>query len=686
MGKSYINPYNFVPFGGKVVRKAHDAHKSGETLHSGEINCTMKIKTPLAVPDSENAAGRANEHKSYPFMSVDNEPVVPGSEIRGVVRNIFETVTNSCFSVINSNTLTKRDGTPGKPGLLQWDINKKRWILYAAEKFTYYIKEKQLEKAEELALSGKIEGCDFTLREWNAFSSMKKKKGSERSYSVFVKSSDRPVEVICEDNEGNSRIIDKYNDVIGFYIFYTPSGKKQFEAVRPKTDGKLYPLFYSWSGTSFQFTPAQISRTSFDNTVKDLLDIGDARKDKPEGHSPCRTKESLCPACSLFGMVGTGGNAVASRVRFTDAKGNRDVRLYPDSFIPERCLTLRELSSPKLTSVEFYSVKKGLNRYTDPGKWTYDTAGVTLRGRKMYFHDPKAVIRPNGGNTFSTSEKTIRNSSMQLAVGGSFSFKVYYDRVTDEELKYLIWSLTLGDADGSSSLMHKLGHGKPLGLGSVKITVDERGIKERVTDGSSYEISEGKNADAYLNDISLPIKGTDTLTALKAICDFDYIKGLDSDECLSYPVGTKNSGNRNTDNNTMMWFTLNHGGIGKKESSFKYALHPLVDKEGHQVSCRSLLLEHLSQSSEPVNRTINISSSDGLQQGKWYTAVITRTYKKKDKIFVEFMAAGVKGSVPLYFLNESMQKDIGALKGKELSVKYTGTNAYGPQFFVSKNK
>ena len=39
-------------------------------------------------------------------------PVIPGSEMRGVVRNVYETLTDSCMSVLNTDTYpVKKPGT-----------------------------------------------------------------------------------------------------------------------------------------------------------------------------------------------------------------------------------------------------------------------------------------------------------------------------------------------------------------------------------------------------------------------------------------------------------------------------------------------------------------------------------------------------------------------------------------------
>ena len=74
--------------------------------------------------------------------------------------------------------------------------------------------------------------------------------------------------------------------------------------------------------------------------------------------------------------------------------------------------------------------------------WNYDEKGLSLYGRKFYFHH-------NGD--YSASERTIRNITTEFADKGSlFEFDVYFDRLTDRELSRLVWALALGENDENS--------------------------------------------------------------------------------------------------------------------------------------------------------------------------------------------------------------------------------------------
>jgi CRISPR-associated protein (TIGR03986 family) len=133
----FLNPYNFVRFlhqpntsktGIKVEKTAlamalASAGLKEKTEHelsvlrncvsppydrwvgySGRITCSLEAKTPLFVSDSEKVEmDEKTGHKSYRFFRLDKKLAIPASSLRGMLRNVYEAVTNSCFSVFDSN-------------------------------------------------------------------------------------------------------------------------------------------------------------------------------------------------------------------------------------------------------------------------------------------------------------------------------------------------------------------------------------------------------------------------------------------------------------------------------------------------------------------------------------------------------------------------------------------------------
>ncbi len=558
--RMFVNPYNFVPLGDGSKRPQTSSEKRNLT---GEIICTLDIKTPLAIPDTAEQPNDDKKPKYYGFMSVGGKYIIPGSEIRGMVRNIYETITDSCLSVVNSNIITKRDNTPLKKlGLLFWDSEYKGWTIWEAnrEKGSKWALEKKKEEMTE-------KGIPFVERTWNALSS-----GIIKT-SIFYDIGEAGYAV---DDE----IVENLINVLNSYIENNENKTRQYEAVIPKKDGDLYPVYFSLGGDSGETVtlvlPAQISRRAY-NKVINMLGV----------YAPCEDINNLCPGCSLFGSI-IKNAAKASRVRFCDAEPSKDSGVK----ITEDYVPLKILSSPHLNSTEFYSIPNGIGNFSNVPRWEYNYKGVSLRGRKFYLHNPKAATDPSVYSEkeiiYSESGKPL-NSAYKLAESGKFTFKVYFDHISRSELQSLVWSLTLGNEDGSKKYCHKLGHGKPLGLGSVLITVNE--IKTRtVTEG--YKI-ESATAGKLMNDYKPPIYGTSTLAALLTMCDYTYADG----ENIAYPLGQNKKG----EVNTMHWFSLNHGAIGSKQP-FKNVLHPVVDDAKKTYPASDLRLPFLAFETQSQNR------------------------------------------------------------------------------------
>lgn len=134
-----VNPYNFVPLSNAPTRTAVDAYYTGKLL-TGRLDYTLTTDTPLLIPDTAKAVRDEKiDHKCYPFFRLPGgTPTIPGSEIRGAIRAVYEAATDSCLSVLRDSTdfpfsqrLPSTNGFKDH-GLLGYDPNTKQWTLYAA--------------------------------------------------------------------------------------------------------------------------------------------------------------------------------------------------------------------------------------------------------------------------------------------------------------------------------------------------------------------------------------------------------------------------------------------------------------------------------------------------------------------------------------------------------------------------
>lgn len=105
---NFLNPYNFVRTPGPIVEKnilgrmPPPSHDRWVGL-SGRITCTLDVKTPLFISDAQEVDGKEGEHRKFRFFRWNDQPTVPASSLRGMVRSVFEAATNSCFSIFQSD-------------------------------------------------------------------------------------------------------------------------------------------------------------------------------------------------------------------------------------------------------------------------------------------------------------------------------------------------------------------------------------------------------------------------------------------------------------------------------------------------------------------------------------------------------------------------------------------------------
>jgi hypothetical protein len=186
-----------------------------------------------------------------------------------------------------------------------------------------------------------------------------------------------------------------------------------------------------------------------------------------------KDREVLTPAELLFGAVEVNeqganpdhGRNLAGRLRFHDALPAQT----PVKRLPEPVM-LRILASPKLPCPPMYFHLCGQR-----GGWIsksdlFDKQGnqdLRPNGRKFYLHHPQAQIDSAFWETRNPKERADNKLRCQpLAAGQTFHFHVDFDNLTRAELTLLEHALTPGPG-----FRHRLGLGKPLGLGSVTVAI-----------------------------------------------------------------------------------------------------------------------------------------------------------------------------------------------------------------------
>ncbi len=601
---NFVNPYNFIPLGSGKAEQS----RSGEE-YTGVIEYSVLTKTPLFIPNTstDQAFPAENpEHKSYDFYSFEDlngtngdrpcpRPVIPGSEMRGMIRSMYEIMTDSCMSALDDDViLSKRTAEVYKAGLIQ--------RTGSGEKVVY-----QLVEAEDCLWRTKGKNSTIDEENWDAFKYYNREcyiqdafpEGCRVSFDWIERMGEtpngrrfpiKPLACRVKRMDAKSRV-----QIKGRTIGYVIKGEKSPEQpprnnrpssqkhcchiFRPRTnqvirknlgqelelldsilkmykknkaDGnngyeeyeqelrrfragegeEFFPVYYSKDGNFLWLSPGSITREAYGNKLKDL--VGTYRS--------CNQKENLCPACSLFGTLGKKF-AVSSRLRFADLECEEQ-ETYQKYYEP--VTTLYPLSSPKLNNMEFY-----VKRPQGAVFWTYDyyldAEGrlhencPEINGRKFYWHQMNMKL-PSG------VEKTSQNMTVRpLKKGVAFHGKLYFQRISEKELKQLIWLLNAGDGAELSQKQYgyRLGAAKPFGLGSIAVCVDTVKLRKVEAEKGIIDIRE-ENYTEEIPDSVFPKKQVEQF---RKCMDFHAVAG----ETVAYPFVGEISHTEGFE-----WFVKNH--------------------------------------------------------------------------------------------------------------------------------
>ena len=217
---------------------------------------------------------------------------------------------------------------------------------------------------------------------------------------------------------------------------------------------------------------------------------------KPWGSSG---RDNLTVAESLFGVVEElkdknstdSARNLAGRVRFTDA-------LKDGSVQQDDVIILPKLAAPKPPSPSMYFQGDPVSK----ADFASNTSAKP-KGRKFYL--PHKTNRPDLDpskqpqwqsqlelDNFKEYQQNcdLHMKARPLSQGQTFQFEVNFENLSDAELGLLICALTPSD-----QYIHRLGLGKPLGLGQVKVSINQVQFIDRKARYSQSSFS--KDAKRY---------------------------------------------------------------------------------------------------------------------------------------------------------------------------------------------
>lgn len=503
--KAATSPYNFVPLNMSVVPAdplpTHDMFYPDR--FTGYIDCEITTLTPLYIRDGLTIEEYLHQSKlqekgkkwdKSDFFSPADKIRIPGSSIRGMVRNLVEIVSWSKFGFFEDKNLYYRSFADVSS--LRDEYKKFMNPTDQSGGSTYKMSAGYLVQEgyrHYIYPAEKLEGKQFAnipIKDVKIIlNSMRKKY----DYFKFYKTDDGAYLVV------SGYMNNKENDWI---IFQRDSSKNGLKI--PEIDVKNYdmdetreskvpdliklckkypevPCFYiEWEDAdknkriSFGHTP--LFRIAYTKSIKDHL---------PQVHH----SDIIDFAHAIFGNTSEKNeDSFSGRVFFEDAQ-----LIDPDPISYEKIPKI--LLGPKPTTFQHYLEQETTNK----DKLKHYNSETWIRGNKSYWH--------KSGNNWEKDDqsegKFNRNIETKIKPVNdtNFNCRIRYENLSRNELGALLFALKLPEG-----CAHKLGMGKPIGLGSIeihsKLYVINR--KERYSvlfNTNSWELDETQYNEVKVNEI-----------------------------------------------------------------------------------------------------------------------------------------------------------------------------------------
>lgn len=515
-------PYNFVPLPEKVVVAEtvppQDRYYAEPSRYTGCIECALTTESPLYTrtalnpvffqqwaENSREMMKKGSDREKYAqFFHLDDaqRPVIPGSSLRGMVRSLVEIVGYGKMQWVTNEPLVFRAvgdttgiGESYRERFLQ-DDGKKR--------YTPLMRAGYLERQGErwvIRSAQVIKGTTFArihrdkipqrLTQWH---------GCKNSYRIWVKLGLYDYQKVrggfiqlryTPILDATSSASDGLQEAVLVYSGGIPNKKREAVFFPPDPDAPLIevgddlirsyreqlsqeqkdllgkegalnphqPVFYLVKNSALVFFGhAMMFRLPYPRTPFSLVAF----------HLCSESDIDLAEAIFGYTSERSRKEGKAGRVFFTDAH----VEPTPNGvWLSNQPITPAILGSPKPTTFQHYLTqqepdnKQRLDHYASPPPHE-----AVIRGHKLYWHRGTAGLGDLAEkDSVDWSTDTQHTQIKPVKAGVSFRCQIYFENLSRAELGALLWVLTLPGETGKQ-YRHKLGMGKPLGMGSVKIT------------------------------------------------------------------------------------------------------------------------------------------------------------------------------------------------------------------------
>lgn len=489
-------PYNFVPAAPFVLspewasQASHD-HPFEDGL-SGELSIELVNTTPLCVGGKQTPASESKAGKVEVYRTPENVPAIPGSSIKGMLRNVLAPVVFARMSQVEDRKLSVRDIhntkthyyktiVDGKKQIAGWlRFENGRWEIKACSyanvyqgDFIKYFKLNERAWKETKIASERYRILNDKNNQFKTLS-FNVQKTKNRNEAIDLGKGKYSGKLVVTGQPGSS--FDKGKSAKKWeFIFYEEENKSEewqpvptdvlrdFLFVHEKSQEWEYfiknkyteiPVFFhrqqgreiTSMGLAFMYRLAQ--QKSLHDALANIssLHLDSSKADFSEllfGRMVDDAEQKLDHDWSLRGRV---------NISLMEAINS------PDSSETDETV----LSSPKPSFYPAYLQQPESNK-AGSLLATLDSPKPKLRGWKRYPVKAKNVQQPppNISNKVKVRLETLSENTQ-------FTGKIRFHNLRPVELGGLLWVLDFGER---TDLRHALGMGKPYGLGQVKITI-----------------------------------------------------------------------------------------------------------------------------------------------------------------------------------------------------------------------
>ena len=526
-------PYNFVPLADWVYcpdwasQVSHDLpFKDGLC---GHLELTITAHSPVLVgrehrPDEAPCAGHPGQ--VHPYQLPDGRYALPGTALKGMLRNVIEIATFSRMALVDDQRLGVRDLTGGLPAYQKAmtqtidgafkPLARPGWLSFHPDHLgpgrgCWLIQACEYARIERSVLEA------FLAKPWVKISK-KDRPTTKEKYDAWLKHKSLSVtfDVGLEQSHKHSK--DKEGK--DKYLIYRKAtnlgtGSQRGMLVftgQPSPQKHMEFIFFGAIGT-----PIRVREEIF----RGFLDIHDQRTaNGPESPWAYWRNQARVPVFWLddgHGGVASLGLAMMYKLPYThslhDAIGHSSPRHLEDHRIdqldlttllfgrvgqkPEDCLRGRVtihhavpegqtqpqalpatiLNGPKPTYYPNYICQPNAQNNRIPQKKRYSTLmepDCKLRGWKRYPARPVEQVEPQSLTAEQTDNQAVQVILNPLPAGTIFRTRLTFHNLRPVELGALCWALTWG---GQPSLRHSLGMGKPFGYGQIGIMIDAADLR-----------------------------------------------------------------------------------------------------------------------------------------------------------------------------------------------------------------